>query len=64
MLTDVSSFTVLSLETKGKSYWCNMIGFILEEKQFSLREQTGQIQLVVHAATTTAISPGALIVAN
>ena len=32
-----------------------MIGFILEEKQISLREKTGQIKLAVHAATTTAI---------
>ena len=34
-----------------------MIAFILGEKQFSLREKTGQIQLAVHAATNTAISP-------
>ena len=32
-----------------------MIGFILEEKQISLREKTGQIKLAVHATTTTAI---------
>ena len=42
-----------------------MIGFILEEKMFSLCEKTGQIKLAVHAATTTtAISPATLIVAN
>ena len=28
-----------------------MIGFILEEKQISLREKTGQIKLAVHATT-------------
>ena len=42
-----------------------MIGFILVEKQFPLREKTDQVKFVVHAATsTTAISPATLIVAN
>ena len=40
-----------------------MIGFILEEKQFPLRESTNQIKFVVRAATvTTANSPATLIV--
>ena len=58
------SFTVLSLETEEKKDWCIMIGYILEEKQFSLRAKTGQIKLAVHAVTTTTISPATLIVAN
>ena len=41
-----------------------MNGFTLEEKQFPLSDKTGQIELTVHAATTTSISPGTLIVAN
>ena len=28
----------MSLETEEKSHWCIMIGFILVEKQFPLRE--------------------------
>ena len=41
-----------------------MFGYILEEKQFSLRAKTGQIKLAVHAVTTTTISPATRIVAN
>ena len=39
LLTDVFLFTVLLLETEEKSHWYIIIGrFILEEKQFSSRE--------------------------
>ena len=42
-----------------------MIGSILVEKQFPLREKTIQNKFVVHAAiSTTAILPATLIVAN